>query len=449
MSKKTLLALLVASHLLVATLVLVFSPWLSDSLPLRWVREQLTGQHQLAPVADPEGEILYWTCSMHPSVRMPEPGKCPICSMDLIPVKKSVSSPTPGAGPEAGNGPEDPSLFVVDAKRQQLINVQTTPVEIRPLIKRIRAYGTLTLDERLIEHVHPRVSGWLEETYVDFEHAHVMKGDPLFSIYSPELVASQEEYLLALRTAEDLSTSPFDHVSQGARSLVHAARRRLELFNLTDSQIRELEKTGQVKRTVTVYSPVTGHVIKRNAFPNQYVTPETAVYTIADHSRIWAQVEVYENDIPYLRVGRPVVMTIPSSPGERLRGRISYLYPHLNPKTRTMNVRLEFPNPDLRLKPEMYVDGEIEVALGEKLTVPDTAVLRTGTRDLVFVDLGEGRMQMREIQVGDKTGEYYPVLAGLQAGERVVTSANFLIDAEARIRGTEASWATPQPRSHH
>ena len=187
-------------------------------------------------------------------------------------------------------------------------------------------------------------------------------------------------------------------------------------------------------------------MIQKNTFENMYVTPDMNVYTVADHSRIWAKVQIYENEIPYISEGQAAVMTVPASPGETFRGKVSYVYPHLDAKTRTMKVRLEFPNPDLKLKPEMYANIDLRVPLGRLLAVPDSAVLRTGTRDLVFVDLGNGQLQLRRVEIGAKAGDYYEVLKGLRAGEKVVSAANFLIDAESKVQGVKASWETPKPR---
>ncbi|MBI2820707.1 MAG: efflux RND transporter periplasmic adaptor subunit [Acidobacteria bacterium] len=425
-----------------------------------WLREKFTGQHQLVPVRGESGDIEYWTCTMHPSVRMQEPGKCPICGMDLVPVKKkgpavasAESRPTAesGAASEAGadaglEAAADNSVFTVDPRRQQLINIQTTTVQPESLRRVIRTVANLSLDETQIRRVNPKIKGWIEKVFVNFTLQQVQKGDPLFSVYSPELVATQQEYLLAVRTAADLGQSSFDFVSKGARSLLEATRRRLELFDVTGEQIRQLEQTGEVKKSLVVYSPVSGHVLEKNAFENMYVTPETHVYTIADHTRIWAQAEVYENEIPYVRVGQTVTMTVPTFPGETFRGKISYIYPHLNKKTRTMEARLEFPNPDLKLKPEMYANVEIQAPVGERLAIPESAVLRTGTRDLVFVDLGGGSMQLRRVELGARAGGHYEILKGLQRGEKVVSAANFLIDAESKVQGVEASWETPRPR---
>jgi len=442
MSKKLSISLILASALFSGALVYFWK-----QAPASWLQETFTGEHQLVAVTGEDGEIEYWTCTMHPSVRMKEPGTCPICAMDLVPVMKrspaiSDNVSTNSAQQIAG----DESTFTVDPRRQQLINVQTTPVEVRSLKKVIRTVATLELDETGIEYVHPKIQGWIDKVFVDFTLQYVNQGDPLFSIYSPVLVSTQEEYLLALKTAENLADSPFEHVSNGARSLFEATRRRLELFDITDEQIEQLEKSGQVQKNLIVYSPVNGHVTEKNAFPNMYVTPETRIYTIADYTRIWAYVEIYENEISYVRKGQPAVMSTVAYPGKAFHGNITYVYPHLNEKTRTMRVRLEFPNPDLKLKPGMYSNIEIQVPLGATLAVPKSAVLRTGKRDLVFVDLGSGQMQLRQVEIGATASGYYEILKGLKPGERVVSAANFLIDAESKVQGVEASWETPKPR---
>ena len=442
MSRTLSVSLILVSIVLASALFLFWS-----QAPASWLQEIFSGEHQLVAVRGEDGDIEYWTCTMHPSVRMKDPGTCPICAMDLVPVMKRAPATLDNGTTNSGQPiTSDESTFTVDPRRQQLINVQTTEVEIHSLEKVIRTVATLEVDETRIAYVHPKISGWIQRVFVDFTLQHVNLGDPLFSIYSPQLVSTQEEYLLALKTGENLADSPFEHVASGARSLFEATRRRLELFDITDEQIEQLEKNGQVQKHLIMYSPASGYVVERAAFPNMHVTPETRIYTIADYTNIWAYVEIYENEISYVREGQRVAMSTAAYPGEVFRGDITYVYPQLNEETRTMRVRLEFPNPELRLKPGMYSNIEIQVPLGATLAVPESAVLRTGKRDLVFVDLGSGTMQLRQVQVGAQAGGYYEILKGLQTGERVVSAANFLIDAESKVQGVEASWETPKPR---
>jgi multidrug efflux pump subunit AcrA (membrane-fusion protein) len=428
-------------------------------------------EHEWRPVLTAEGEIDYWTCAMHPSVKMKEPGTCPICAMDLIPVtKKSGPETEPPSGsteketgaesesssemgtmdhskhgigvpaPEKGEG-EPSSRFTVSPERQQMIGVRTEPVEIRQMEKSIRTVGRVTLDETRTEQIHTKFSGWIDKLYVDYTLQHVKKGDPLFSIYSPELVSTQQEYLLALRSNEILSDSEFPEISGGASSLLDAAKRRLELWDISGSQIRELGETGKVKDSLVIYSPVSGVVMEKNVFQNMYVEPGTNLYTIADHSNVWVEVDIYENEIPLVKVGDEAAMTLQSFPGEEFHGEVTFMPPHLDMKTRTAKARLEFPNPDMRLLPEMYADVSIDIPLGEKLTIPESAVLRTGAQDVVFVDKGDGNMEIRKVALGQKAGDYYEVRRGLSAGERVVSRANFLIDSESKIQAAVAAWA--------
>lgn len=400
-------------------------------------------EHELEPVKDDEGEILYWTCTMHPSVKMAGPGKCPICAMDLVPVREqpeALDTQTEAAGPADEADASRASLFTVDPRRQQLIGVRTAPVGARSLDKTISTIGRVELDERRIVHVHTKFSGWISKLFVDFQWQHVSKGDPLFSIYSPDLVATQEEYLLALKARKTLGNHRLREVSGGADSLVQAARRRLELWDISDEQIDRLEETGEVQRDLIVYSPAEGHVTERKAYENMRVEPGTELYTLADHSVVWVHVEVYENDIPLVRIGQHATMTVESFPGRRFSGRVTYVEPHVMEKTRTLQVRLEFANPDLTLKPGMYADVTLGVPGGTALAVPESAVLRTGERDIVFVDHGQGRMELRQIELGRRSEDHYEVLRGLKAGENVVVAGNFLIDAESKVQGAIANW---------
>lgn len=425
-------------------------------------------RHEYRPVLGENGEIEYWTCAMHPSVKMKESGNCPICGMELTPVMKQTTmsdgqrDDPPDEDPpnnedmagmqghdhEAhvpkprtdGTGTEPKSEFAVSPQRQQMIGVKTEPVEMRKLDKTIRTVGMVKLDETLIEHVHTKFSGWIDKVFVDYTGEHVSKGQPLFSIYSPELVSTQEEYLLALRSKDILSDSEFPNISRGATSLLEATKRRLRLWDVSDAQIREIAETGKVKDSIVIYSPVSGHVMEKNAFENQFVEPSTELYMIADHSKVWVDVDIYENEIPLIHTGDEAVMTLASYPGEEFTGKVTFIMPHLNSKTRTVKVRLEFPNPNLKLLPEMYADINFEVQLGKSLSIPESAVLRTGKQDIVFVDKGEGKMQIRKVELGRKAGGYYEVLGGLREGEKVVTRANFLIDSESKVQAAVATW---------
>lgn len=409
-------------------------------------------EHSLRPVFDEGGEIEYWTCNMHPSVRLKDQGTCPICGMDTVPVKAVSYDESGGEGMQPGHdhssmggmkktGAENGgSVFHVSPERQQLIGVKTSEVAERVMDKEIRTTGTVVLDESKIYNVHTRVNGWIESVYADFTWQHVHKGDPLFSIYSPELVSAQEEYLLALKSSEILGGSEFSDISSGSRSLLNASRKRLKLWGVTDSQIRELQRTGQTQESLVIYSPVSGHIAEKNIFQNMYVEPNTMLYKIADHTTAWVEVDVYENEISQIKLGQSAVMTLPSYPGEEFKGDVTFIFPHLDHETRTVKVRLEFENPDLKLLPEMYANVELLIPVGKRLTVPVSAVIRTGKMDIVFVDRGRGNMEIRKVELGQKAGGYYEVLRGLSEGDRVVTRANFLIDSESQVQAAVATW---------
>ncbi len=459
---KTNLIITVAVLILVVFGLYVFGHRVPVIKNISYFKDQ--HDHQYMPVTDEKGDIEYWTCAMHPSVKMKEPGKCPICGMELVPAGRKQAAQSGSATDKAESTKQDQSMddsadhskhdmktessemqndssaFTVNPRRQQLINIKTEPVQTMEMTKTIRTVGTVELDETKIEHIHTKFSGWIDKVYVDYKWQHVKKGDPLFSIYSPELVSTQEEYLLALKSNRILSGSKFENVSEGSRSLLRAAKRRLELWDVSDSQINEIRRTGRVKKSITIYSPIEGHVSFKNAYENQHVKPDTLIYTIADHTTAWVNAEIYEDEIPLIDVGQEATLTVESYPGEEFHGKVTFKWPHLMPDTRTTKVRFEFPNPNLKLLPEMYADVYLEVPLGKKLAVPASAVLRTGKQNVVFVDKGNGYMDARKVELGRKAGDYYQVLRGLEEGETVVSSANFLIDAESKLQAATATW---------
>ena len=365
-----------------------------------------------------ERKILYYEDPMHPWYRSDKPGIAPDCGMKLVPVYAE------NAGPMATNAP---GAVQISTARQQLLGITTARAEYRPLEKVIRAVGRVALDEERIANVHVKVSGWIQKVFADYTFQHVMKGDPLFTFYGPELLATQQEYLLALKAEKELGASSLADVAAGGKSLKEAARRRLELWDLTDEQIRELEDSGKPQREITFYAPATGHVLERKAFPNQYVTPDTELYKIADHSEVWVYADIYEPEMPFVEVGQEATLTGAALPGQQLKGTVIFIQPHLMAETRTLPIRLEFPNPNLELKPEMFVNIELRRALGRQLTVPVDAVLDSGERQRVFVARGDGSFEPRDVKLGERTEEFVAVASGLRAGEKVVTRANMLV----------------------
>lgn len=340
------------------------------------------------------------------------------------------------ASPDAGAAPSTPTGRVyISPARQQLIGVRTEEVVHRALETTIRTTGTLAYDETRVAQVHTKVAGWIERLDVDFVGKRVRRGQPLFAVYSPELVATQQEYLLALRARDQLGASVFAETRAGAASLVAAARERLRLWDVSEAQIAELERTGQPSRTVTLYSPFDGVVLERNAFAGQYLTPEMAAFKIADLSVIWALGSVFESELPMVRLGQAVEVVLPyADRGRTLRGTIAYVYPDVDPMARRARVRVEFRNPGFELKPESYVTMVMHASAGYQLAVPKEAVIDTGAKRYVLVAHADGSFEPREIDAGPPVDDFYPVAAGLAHGDRVVTSAQFLVDSETNLQ---------------
>jgi len=334
-----------------------------------------------------------------------------------------------GTAMEAGRATPGlpPGAIRLSPDRQQLLGVVLTTVEKRQLAREIRTVGRVEYDERKLAFVNTKFGGWIERLDVDFTGVFVRKGQRLMAIYSPELVSAQEEYLLTMRAARALPGS------QGGRELLDAARRRLLSWDIWESHIKELEATGRAQRILDIHSPISGYVIEKMALQGLRVEPGMNLYKIADITRVWIDAAIYEYEVPLIKLGQEATVDLSYAPGEVLRGRVSYIYPYLDEKTRTVRVRVEFPNPHGNLKPGMYADVVLRSERGEALAVPQTAVLDTGSRKLVFVSRGEGRFDPREIKTGYVAGGYYQVLEGLKPGEKVVTSANFLIDSESQL----------------
>jgi len=327
-----------------------------------------------------------------------------------------------------------PGTVQISPERQQLIGVKIGKVEMRPLEKIIRTVGRVDYDERKVVTVSPKIGGWIEDLYVDFTGRFVKQGEPLLTIYSPELVSTQEEYLIALRAKKDLVKSPFPEVAASGNSLAESAKRRLKLWDISDDQIKALEESGQAKKTLTLYSPFSGFVLEKMAFKGMSLMPGVALFKLADLSTVWLYADIYEYELPFIRLGQQAAIQLSYLQGETFTGKAIYIYPSLDPNTRTAKVRFEFPNPDGKLKPEMYGNVEIKVHLGQRLVVAEGAIIDTGLRQMAIVDKGDGYFEPREVRVGARVDDYYEVLQGLKVGERVVTSANFLIDSESRFK---------------
>lgn len=327
-----------------------------------------------------------------------------------------------------------PGTIQISPERQQLIGVKIGTVEKKSLEKLIRTVGRIDYDEKRLFTVSPKIGGWIEDLFVDFTGRFVQKGEPLLTIYSPELVSTQEEYLLALRARERWSKSPFPEVSGGGNLLAESARRRLKLWDISDEQIKALEQQGQVQKTLTLYSPFSGVVLDKMVNRGMYIMPGAALYRIVDLSVVWLIADIYEYELPFTRLGHRAKIQLSYLPDETFFGKAIYIYPYLDPQTRTAKVRFEFPNPTGKLKPEMFANVEINIKLGLKLAIPEEAVIDTGIRRLAIVAKSAGHFEPREVQLGIKAGGYFEVIDGVKAGERVVTSANFLIDSESKLK---------------
>lgn len=393
-------------------------------------------------------------CPMHTHYKSDEPGNCPICSMRLVKEEQPTALPAqteePQAAPRTAAAGESQAASAANTifiapQRQQLIGVRSVPATVRPLAKEIRAVGKVMFDETKLTHIHTKVTGYIEEVFVDFVGKPVKRGERLFTIYSPEMVSTQHEYLIALRGQKYLKDSPYAEIASGANSLVGAARERLRLWDVSEAEIEALEKEGKVKRALTIHSPVNGIVTERMAYHHgRYVNPEMDLYTIVDLSTVWVQAEIYEYELPYVKEGQMADVEFPYASGAKtLRGKVTFLYPYLNAKTRTAQVRMEFANPDLTLRPEMFLNVKLRIHLGNLLVVPEDALLDTGTEQYVFVDRGEGYFEPRAVKVGAEAGGFYAIESGLRAGERVVTAANFILDSESRLKGAFANMGKP------
>jgi membrane fusion protein, copper/silver efflux system len=338
-----------------------------------------------------------------------------------------------------GESTVPPTAFRISTEKQQLIGVQYGTVEYQDTSKSLRAVGRVAYDETKIVRINPKVEGWVEQVFVDFTGKQVRKSQPLLTIYSPDLVQTQAEYLLALKGKQELAASEFGDAAKYSASLVESARRRLQLWDISDAQIKEVEKRGAPTRTMTLYAPADGFVLTRGAYPRQRVTPETELYSLADLSKVWVMADVYEFEAADIREGMMADVTFSTFPGRTYRGRVTYINPQLEAATRTIKVRVELANPGFQLKPDMYADVTFRITGARSLVVPAEAVMDSGSEQTVFVALGDGYFEPRKVTLGGKAGDKYVIVSGLKAGEQVVTSGNFLIDSESRLKSATGS----------
>jgi RND family efflux transporter MFP subunit len=368
-------------------------------------------------------------CPMHPTYVSDKPGDCPICLMKLVPIEPDDTMKTGGAIP-----PEGYSTVRVSADGLQLAGIQTAPAVSDTAGRSIRAVGIVKADETRVHQVNTRVAGWVQKLPVNFTGQFVRRGDPLLTVYSPELMASQEEYLRSLEATRRFEHSSLPEVRKGAQELMHSARKRLLLFDVPESFIKNIEQTGQPESDVTLRAPATGYVTGKDILAGARIEPGMRLYTIADLSRVWIEADVYESEASLVRLGSKAVVTLPFDPAFIREAPVSYVYPTLNPMTRTLRIRLELDNPGMTLKPDMFADVAITVETGQGVVIPDDAILDSGIRKIVFVETGPGTFEPREIRMGVRSAGVAQVLSGVAVGERVVVKANFLLDSESRLR---------------
>ncbi len=375
------------------------------------------------------GEIDHYTCSMHPSVKQATPGTCPICGMNLVPVTKEQ---------------QQEGIVMIDDVRRQLIGVRTEPVVSAPMRDSFRAVGHVAYDESTLADVNLKVHGWITKLFVSETGQRVARGQPLFTMYSPELYNAEQDFLLSLKGAA--ASAPTTEVGSARPELfARASRQRLHLLGLTDAQIDTIAQSGKPSEDVAIPSPANGFVIEKNVVEGASVDPGMRLYRIAALTKVWVEADVYETDLGHVRVGQHGNVTLDYLPGRAYDAKVAYIYPYLDPATRTGRVRLELANKDLDLRPGMYASVELSTDLGSRVQVPTAAVVYTGPRRLVFVDLGNGRFRPTEVQLGTESNGMYEVLSGLAAGDAVATSGVFLIAAEARITTAAKYWdSTPE-----
>ena len=374
-----------------------------------------------------ERKILYWHDPMHPWYKSDKPGIAPDCNMALTPVYEGDEN-------KDKNSELPPGVIEVSPEKQQLIGVQFGTARYTDAAETIRAAAKVALDETRIAKVQSKLEGWIDQVFADFTGRAVRKGEPLLTIYSPEALATQQEYLLALRAKQEMAANPIHALHASTENLLAASRRRLELWDIGEEQIEQVARTGQTLKNLTLYAPMNGFVMERNAYAKQRVTTETVLYTIADLSTVWVIADVFEYEAGGVRVDMPATLTLAGLPGRTFHGRVSYILPQVDPMTRTLKVRIQFDNPGLVLKPDMYGDVELYAAGTRRLTVPRDAVLDSGLKQIVFIDRGDGRFEPRNVKTGRQVGDRIEILSGLAAGERIVTSGNFLIDSESQLK---------------
>lgn len=377
--------------------------------------------------------LLGWQMAKTRAMNVPNPAAAEASS-------SGPASPGPNISPEPQLGPVQ-----LAPERMQRIGVKLGKAEFKQVTDEIRVTGTVDMDESRVAYVQTRFPGWLRHVYANRSYQLLRKGERLFTIYSPDLVATEQEYLLAKKNAAAVQNSTVSGVASGADSLLQAARLRLEQWDVPASEIQKLDSSGKVITDLTFNSPVSGYITERNALPNMYVQPETRLYTVADLSTVWVYAQVFQSDLGKIRPGNPAEVTVDAYPGKTFRGRVSEVLPQVDMDTRTARVRLVFPNPGMKLTPGMYVNVSLKLPMGRQLVVPSSAVLHAGSHQVVFVSQGEGILVPHTVEAGGQAGDQTIISKGLRGGEVVASSANFLIDSESQLQAAAGTFVPPPP----
>lgn len=387
-------------------------------------------KYGVKPKAEDECAPLFYRHPMNPAVTSKTPAKDEM-GMDYVPVYPESCRQAPV---EHAEHAESPHTLTIPLERLQEIGVRFEIAQKRPLTKTIRTVGRVAIDERKLANVNIKIAGWVDKLYVSAVGDRVRQGQVLFTLYSPQLVATQQEYLTAWRNVQELEKSPFPQIAQGAKALLEATRARFILWDIPEHHIQDLERTGKVLKTLPIHAPISGTVIERKVLAGMYVKPGDPLYTIADLSSIWVVADIYEYELPLIQIGQIADVTLSYDPTTHFKAQVDFIYPTLDPNTRTAKVRFKLANPEEKLKPDMYANVELKVPLGMRLAVPKDAVLETGERKILFIHHGGGRLEWRNVTTGLRAEDWVEVTSGLSEGEHVVTSATFLIDSESQLK---------------
>lgn len=386
---------------------------------------------------------LWWRSPWNPLMHRGQQVEVTGAATDSGQPGMSANSASGGMAAEPQETPVAP--IQLSPQRMQSIGVQIGTVESKSVHDEIRFYGNVQANERRLAYIQTRFAGWIRQVYADANGDFIRKGQPLFTIYSPDLVTSEREYLLAKKSAAALEQSSVSGVADGAASLMEAAKARLQQWEIAESELTKLDETGQVITDLTFNAPVSGYITERNALPNVYVQPDTKLYAIADLSKVWVYAQIFQNDAGRIKPGDSAEVTLDAYPGRVFSGRVDYILPQLDMATRTLPVRLVFANPGLKLRPGMYVNVKVNLPLGRQLVVADSAVFHSGTKSLIFTYSGNGIIEPREVQLGPRAGNQFVISKGVKQGEQIVTSANFLIDSEAQLQAAAGAFMPPPP----